>query len=82
MNQPTRLFIFVDPNQPAGSYGQKVKMEISKWTDEGWRVKLLLPEHVKRGNKRFPKTGWLLLGGEPKKMIREDCAKICFLTRK
>jgi hypothetical protein len=82
MRQATRLFIFVDPNQPAGSYGQKIKMEISQWVDEGWRVKLLLPEHVKRGNKRFPKSGWLLVDGAPKRITRESCASLCSQTRK
>jgi hypothetical protein len=82
MKQPTRLFIYVNPNQPVGSYGQKTKMDIGKWTDEGWRVKLLLPQHIKRGNTRFPKTGWLLFGDKPQRITREMCVTICSPTRK
>jgi hypothetical protein len=82
MKQPTRLFIYVNPNQPVGSYGQKTKMDIGKWTDAGWRVKLLLPQHIKKGNTRFPARGWLLVDGEPHGITRECCTSLCSKTRK
>lgn len=75
-----RLFIFVDPYQPTGTYGGKITLEIRKWAAEGWRVQLLIPKHIRTASKRFPKEGYLLMKYGPAKVSRETAYKVCSRT--
>lgn len=81
MRKNRRLFIFVDPYQPTGTYGGKITLEIRKWAAEGWRVQLLIPKHIRTASKRFPKEGYLLMKYGPAKVSRETAYKVCSKTR-